>query len=226
MHLEVCQLSKVYPGNRGLLPASFSVNPGELVAIVGPNGAGKSTLLKLLANWLVPDTGEVTVQGIVLRDRLALVRKIGFTPETPNLHEAFSVEYNLAIFARLFGVPPTRVEYLLHEFKLQSFRRSAVRTLSKGLKQRVSIVRSLIADPPILLLDELTAALDFETTREIYRLIQGIHAQGRTVLFSSHSPEEIKFLATRILVLHEGAVVFDGTPDAYFQSSVYPTVYA
>ena len=225
MHLEVRQLSKVYPGNRGLLPASFSVNQGELVAIVGPNGAGKSTLLKLLANWLVPDTGEVTVQGIVLRDRLALVRKIGFTPETPNLHEAFSVEYNLAIFARLFGVPSVRVEALLHEFKLQPFRRSAVRTLSKGLKQRVSIARSLIADPPILLLDELTAALDFETTREIYRLIHGIHAQGRTVLFSSHRPEEIKFLATRILVLHEGAVIFDGTPDAYFQSPVYQTVY-
>jgi len=86
-------------------------------------------------------------------------------------------------------------------------------------------VRSLIADPPILLLDELTAALDFETTREIYRLIHGIHAQGRTVLFSSHRPEEIKFLATRILVLHEGAVIFDGTPDAYFQSPVYQTVY-
>ena len=171
MHIEVHRLSKVYPGNRGLLSASFSVDQGELMAIVGHNGAGKSTLLKLLSSWLVPDSGQVTVQGVELRDRLALVRKIGFVPETPNLHDAFSVDYNLALFARLFGAPASRIEDTLEEFKLRPFRRSAVRTLSKGLKQRVSIGRSLIADPPVLLLDEPTSSLDFETTKDIYRLI-------------------------------------------------------
>ncbi len=225
MHLEIQRLSKVYPGNRGLLPTSFSVDRGELIAIVGHNGAGKSTLLKLLASWLVPDSGQVTVQGTALRDRLALVRKIGFVPETPNLHDAFSVDYNLALWARLFGAPASRVEDTLREFKLIAFRSSAVRTLSKGLKQRVSIGRSLIADPPVLLLDEPTASLDFETTKDIYRLIHRIHGLGKTVLFASHRPEEIKTLATRILVLHEGAVVFDGAPDAYFQSSFYQTLY-
>ena len=225
MHLEIHRLSKVYPGNRGLLPTSFSVDRGELIAIVGHNGAGKSTLLKLLASWLVPDSGQVTVQGTALRDRLALVRKIGFVPETPNLHDAFSVDYNLALWARLFGAPASRVEDTLREFKLIAFRSSAVRTLSKGLKQRVSIGRSLIADPPVLLLDEPTASLDFETTKDIYRLIHRIHGLGKTVLFASHRPEEIKTLATRILVLHEGAVVFDGAPDAYFQSSFYQTLY-
>ena len=226
MHLEVLHLSKVYPGNRGLLSAGFSVDRGELIAIVGHNGAGKSTLLKLLATWLVPDSGQVTVEGVGLRDRLALVRKIGFVPETPNLHDAFSVDYNLALFARLFGVPASHIEDTLQEFKLLPFRRSAVRTLSKGLKQRVSIGRSLLADPPVLLLDEPTSSLDFETTKDIYRLIHGIHAQGKTVLFTSHRPEEIKSLATRIIVLHEGAVVFDGVPDAYFQSSFYQRLYA
>lgn len=225
MHIEVHRLSKVYPGNRGLLPTSFSVDRGELIAIVGHNGAGKSTLLKLLASWLVPDSGQVTVQGIELRDRLALVRKIGFVPETPNLHDFFSVNYNLALFARLFGAPDSRIEDTLQEFKLLPFRRSAVRTLSKGLKQRVSIGRSLIADPPVLLLDEPTSSLDFETTKDIYRLIHRIHALGKTILFTSHRPEEIKSLATRIIVLHEGAVVFDGAPDAYFQSSFYQTLY-
>jgi len=225
MHIEVHRLSKVYPGNRGLLSASFNVDRGELVAIVGHNGAGKSTLLKLLASWLVPDSGQVTVQGIALRDRLVLVRQIGFVPETPNLHDAFSVDYNLALFARLFGAPASRVEDTLEEFKLLPFRRSAVRTLSKGLKQRVSIGRSLIADPPVLLLDEPTSSLDFETTKDIYRLIHRIHALGKTILFTSHRPEEIKSLATRILVLHEGAVVFDGAPGAYFQSTFYQTLY-
>lgn len=225
MHIEIHNLSKIYPGNRGLLATSFSVDRGELIAIVGHNGAGKSTLLKLLASWLIPDSGQVTVQGTELRNRLALVRQIGFVPENPNLHDFFSVNYNLALFARLFGAPPARVEETLQEFKLLPFRHNAVRTLSKGLKQRVSIGRSLIADPPVLLLDEPTSSLDFETTKDIYRLIHRIHALGKTVLFTSHRPEEIKSLATRILVLHEGAVVFDGTPDAYFQSSFYRTLY-
>ena len=225
MHIEVHRLSKVYPGNRGLFPTSFSVDRGELIAIVGHNGAGKSTLLKLLASWLVPDSGQVTVQGIELRDRLALVRKIGFVPETHNLHDVFSVNYNLVLFARLFGAPASSVEDTLQEFKLLPFRRSAVRTLSKGLKQRVSIGRSLIADPPVLLLDEPTSSLDFEATKDIYRLIHRIHELGKTILFTSHRPEEIKTLATRILVLHEGAVVFDGAPDVYFQSSFYKTLY-
>jgi ABC-type multidrug transport system ATPase subunit len=225
MQLEVLHLSKVYSGNRGLLPTSFSVDRGELIAIVGHNGAGKSTLLKLLASWLVPDSGQVTVEGTALRDRLALVRKIGFVPETPNLHDGFSVTYNLMIFARLFGVPISRVEETLQEFKLLPFCRSAVRTLSKGLKQRLSIGRSLLADPPILLLDEPTSALDFETTKDIYCLIRSIQSLGKTILFTSHRPEEIRSLATRILVLHKGSVVFDGAPDLYFQSSFYRTLY-
>ncbi len=224
-HLDIHQLSKVYPGNRGLLGASFSVAQGEVIAIVGHNGAGKSTLLKLIANWLNPDSGRVTVQGVNLRDRLVLVRKVGFVPETPNLHDAFSVDYNLSLFARLFDVPASRVEETLEEFKLHPFRRNAVRTLSKGLKQRVSIGRSLLADPPILLMDEPTSALDFETTKDIYRLIHRIHEQGKTILFTSHRPEEIKSLAARIIVLHEGVVAFDGSPDAYFQSTFYQKLY-
>jgi len=225
MQLDVLHLSKVYPGNRGLLPTSFSVDRGELVAIVGHNGAGKSTLLKLLAGWLVPDSGQVTVEGVGIGDRLAVVRKIGFVPEIPNLHDGFSVEYNLTLFARLFRTPVARVEETLQEFKLLPFRRNAVRTLSKGLKQRLSIGRSLLADPPVLLLDEPTSALDFETTKDIYHLIRRIQSLGTTILFTSHRPEEIRSLATRILVLHEGAVAFDGSPDAYFQSTFYRTLY-
>ena len=226
MQLVVRQLSKVYPGNRGLRPVDLDVECGELVAIVGHNGAGKSTLLKLLANGLVPDHGTFTVGGTPLGDRLQLVRKVGFVPESPNLYDLFSVEYNLAMFARLFACDAARVEEALREFNLLPFRRSAVRTLSKGLKQRVSIGRTLLADPPVLLLDEPTAALDFEMTTEITRLIRRVHANGKTVLFTSHRPEEVKALATRILVLHQGAIVFDGAPDAYFQSDSYERLYA
>lgn len=226
MQLELHQLTKVYSEKRGLLAASFKVEKGELIAIVGHNGAGKSTLLKMLAGWVVPDDGRVSIDGIDLKNRLALVRKIGFVPETPNLFDLFSVEYNLKLFARLFQLPFVRVEETLKEFDLLPFRHNKVQELSKGLKQRVSIGRSLLAEPPLLLFDEPTSGLDFEMTKEIYRLLKKIHASGKTVLFTSHRPEEIKTLATRILLLHQGGLVFDGPPQDYFQSNIHEKLYA
>ncbi|ALP53582.1 hypothetical protein Tel_10800 [Candidatus Tenderia electrophaga] len=226
MHLEVHHLSKLYKENRGLLATGFSVDKGELIAVVGHNGAGKSTLLKLLGGWLVPDGGEVRVDGISLNNRRALVRKIGFVPETPNLFDFFSVEYNLGLFARLFQIPVSRIEGTLREFNLLPFRRNRVQVLSKGLKQRVSIGRSLLADPPLLLFDEPTSGLDFEMTKEIYLLLKNIHASGKTILFTSHRPEDIKTLATRIMVLHQGSLVFDGLPGEYFESRIHQNLYS
>jgi ABC-2 type transport system ATP-binding protein len=225
MSLEVQDLAKVYADKKGLLPTRFKVDHRELLAVVGHNGAGKSTLLKLLGGWLVPDQGRMLLDGIDQNNRSAMVRKIGFVPETPNLFDAFSVEYNLRLFARLFETPFSRVEEILNTFKLLPFRHNPVHVLSRGLKQRVSIGRALLPDPPILLLDEPTAGLDFEMTKEIYKLLKHIHELGKTILFTSHRPEEIKTLATRILVLHQGSVVYDGLPQAYFQSSIYADLY-
>jgi ABC-type multidrug transport system ATPase subunit len=224
--IEVHNLTKVYKERRGLLPTSFEVEKGELIAVIGHNGAGKSTLLKMLAGWLLPDSGEVLVDGINLKNRPALVRKVGFVPETPNLFDFFSVEYNLKLFARLFQSPFIRVEETLKEFNLLPYRHNKVQVLSKGLKQRVSIGRSLLADPPVLLFDEPTAGLDFEMTAEIYRLLQRTHASGKTILFTSHRPEEIKTLATRVIVLHQGSLAFDGPPREYFQSRIHEKLYA
>ena len=226
MLIEVQNLTKVYHGKRGLLPTSFDVEKGELIAIVGHNGAGKSTLLKMLASWIVPDSGKVLVDGINLKNRIALVRKLGFVPETPNLFDFFSVEYNFKLFARLFQIPFARIEEILQEFNLLTYRHNKVQVLSKGLKQRVSIGRSILADPPVLLFDEPTSGLDFEMTKEVYRLLKSTHASGKTILFTSHRPEEIKTLATRIMLLHQGSVVFDGPPQEYFQSKIYENLYA
>ncbi|MDP2128883.1 MAG: ABC transporter ATP-binding protein [Pseudohongiella sp.] len=226
MQLVVENLAKLYDKTRGLAPTSFTVDKGELIAIVGHNGAGKSTLLKMLGSWIVPDDGTVTIGGIELRNRKSVVGKVGFIPEVPNLFDFFSVEYNLKLFARLSHAPMSRVEDILHEFNLQSFRRSKVLSLSKGLKQRVNIGRALLADPPILLLDEPTSGLDFEMTREIYRLLQAMHSVGKTIIFSSHRPEEIKGLATRIMVLHQSQLVFDGPPQEYFKSEIHQKLYA
>lgn len=226
MQLVVQNLAKLYDDNRGLAQTSFEVNKGELIAIVGHNGAGKSTLLKMLASWIVPDEGTVMVDGIDLSNRMALAGKLGFIPEDPNLFEFFSVEYNLKLFARLSRTPLSRVEEILEEFKLIKFRSSKVQTLSKGLKQRVNIGRALLADPTLLILDEPTSGLDFEMTREIYRLLQSMHAAGKTIIFTSHRPEEIKSLATRIMVLHKSKLIFDGAPNEYFESQIHDELYS
>jgi len=225
MQIEIHNLSKIYNERRGLLPAHLDVEKGELIAVIGHNGAGKSTLLKMLANWLIPDSGQVFVDGINLKNRVAVVRKVGFVPETPNLFDFFSVEYNLKIFARLFQVPFLRIDEILQEFALLPFRSNKIQVLSKGLRQRVSIGRALLADPPVLLFDEPTSGVDFEMTKEIYRLLKNFHALGKTIIFTSHRPEEIKTLATRIIVLHQGCVFFDGSPQKYFRSEIHEKLY-
>jgi ABC-type multidrug transport system ATPase subunit len=219
MLIQVEGLSRLFKGNRGLRSVSFSINGPELVAVVGHNGAGKSTLLKLLAGWLIRDCGSVEVQGVSLDERRTLARRIGFVPETPNLFEPFTVEYNLRLFARLLGVPESRVADTLLEFQLQNYRSASVQSLSKGLKQRVSIGRALLADPQLLLFDEPTSGLDFEMTQEMCLLIRSFHAMGKTVLFSSHRQDEIRALAKRILVLCDGSLVFDGSTAEYFAST-------
>ncbi len=173
----------------------------------------------------MPDSGTALVGGCSLRDRQALVRNAGFVPEEPNLFGSFSVEYNLSLFAGLFALPMARVREVMREFGLENFRTGKVQNLSKGLKQRVSIGRSLLPDPPVLLLDEPTSGLDFDMTREVHRLVKKTNLDGKTILFSSHRPEEIRALASRLIVLHRGSVVFDGPPATYFSSPVHQELY-
>ena len=137
----------------------------------------------------------------------------------------FSISFRLNTISNylpvFFRVPFLRIEEILQEFDLLSFRKNKIQVLSKGLRQRVSIGRALLADPPILLFDEPTSGLDFEMTKEIYRIIKDFHSSGKTILFTSHRPEEIKTLATRVIMLHQGNLVFDGSPQEYFQSEIY-----
>lgn len=223
--IEIKNLTKVYNGARGLFPTNFQVQKGELVAIVGHNGAGKSTLLKILSNAHLPDSGSVIIDGISLTDRAKMVRKIGFVSETPNLYDFFTVEYNFKLFAKLFGIDKSRIEEIIKEFNLESFRNTKVQNLSKGLKQRVNIGRSILSDPPIILFDEPTSGLDFEMTKEVFKLLKEFHTAGKTILFTTHRPEEIKNLATRLMVLHQGQVLFDGVPSEYFKSDIHSELY-
>jgi ABC-type multidrug transport system ATPase subunit len=223
--VETRGLTKIYPGGRGLHPLDLKVQRGEFVAIVGHNGAGKSTLLKILAGWIRQDSGEAWISGVSIQDRLMITRKLGFVPETPNLYEQFSVLYNLRLFARLFSVSESRINEVLHEFALEDLRKSKVQTLSKGMRQRVNLSRCLLADPDVLLFDEPSSGLDFEMSKELYRRLGLLHAAGKTILFTSHRPEEVQQHATRMLVLHGGSTVFDGIPCDYFKSQVHQELY-
>ncbi len=225
MQVEACGLSKVYSGGRGLHPFDLKVKRGEFVAIVGHNGAGKSTFLKILAGWIRQDQGTAFISGTPIDDRIQLSRKLAFVAETPNLYDQFSVNYNLQFFAKLFQVAENRVEELIEEFSLTKFRQSKVHTLSKGMKQRVSLARCLLSDPEVLLFDEPSSGLDFEMSKELYRLLRRLHTAGKTILFTSHRPEEVQQHATRMLVLHGGSTVFDGNPKDYFLSQVHQELY-
>lgn len=226
MLIKVTDLAKVYESNRGLAAANFEIRRGESVAIIGHNGAGKSTLLKMLAGWIVADHGDATINNVSLKDRVNLVREIGFVPEIPNLFDQFSLEYNLRFYARLFHLSMSRVEDVMRDFELISFRSKSVQTLSKGMRQRVSFGRSMLTDPAVLLLDEPTSGLDFDMTKDIYRTLKRVHDRGRTILFTSHRPEEVKLLATRIIGLDRGKIVFDGAPEHYFKSKAHEELYS
>jgi ABC-type multidrug transport system ATPase subunit len=225
MTIELHNITKMYHEKRGLLPVTLTIQKGELIAVIGHNGAGKSTLLKLLANWHLPDSGYALIDGINTKQRLAVVRKVGFVPEMPHLFDFFSVEYNLKLFARLLQVPLLRVEEILAEFELLPYRSNKIPVLSKGLRQRVSIGRALLADPPVLLFDEPTSGIDADMTNEFYNMIETFHTSGKTILFTSHRTDEIKKLATRVIMLHQGNLVFDGSPKRYFQSEIHEKLY-
>lgn len=225
MEIAANRLTKVYRGGRGLLPLDLAVERGEFLAIVGHNGAGKSTFLKILAGWIQPDGGDASIGGVSIKNRLAVVRKLGFVPETPNLFEQFSVEHNLRLFTRLFSLNPARIDHILAEFDLEKFRKTKVQALSKGLRQRVSLGRCLLADPEVLLFDEPTSGLDYEMTKELHGRLAEVHLAGKTILFTSHRPEEVKMLATRMVVLHGGEAVYDGPPAKYFESKSHQDLY-
>lgn len=211
MRLEVLDLTRRFGRDRGLQPVSFEVTAGERIAIVGHNGAGKSTLLRLLAGWLVPDQGQVLLDGINLHDhRRQLIHRVGFAPEVPNLYDAFSVQYNLNLFARLLRLSRSRVSDIQDQFGLTAYSRTPAGQLSKGLRQRVNLARALLADPPLVLLDEPISGLDPDARLQAWDMLERLGNEGRAIVFSSHNAEDIASRATRLLVLEEGRLVFDG----------------
>lgn len=207
--LSVSALGKRYEGRsetprQALADVSFEAHRGELIAVLGPNGAGKTTLLSILAGLQRQSSGSVSLRG----------SEVGWAPQEPALYSRLSVAENLELFARLEGVPEPRaaVGRMLEQTGLTPRAGDAVARLSGGNRQRVNVAIGLIADPPVLALDEPSASLDPAQRERLWRFVADLAGAGRTVLFSTHNASEAQRHAGRVLVLAEGRLLFSGTP--------------
>jgi ABC-2 type transport system ATP-binding protein len=204
--LRADRLAKAYGARLALRDVSLDLAHGELVAIVGPNGAGKTTLLQILAGALTPTSGRVAIRP----------PRIGWVPQQPALYLKLTVAENLALFARLEKVPDpdAAVRRMLEQTGLQDRARDQVSTLSGGNVQRVNIAIGLLSDPPVLLLDEPSSALDARQREVLWSFVGSLARAGTTVLYSTHDLGEVARHADRILVLADGEVLFSGVPRA------------
>ena len=203
--MAVRALSKRFGQRTALDGVSFELYPGEVVAIIGPNGAGKTTLLSILAGALEPTEGTIT---------RASDNRFGWVPQEPALYSKLSVAENLRLFARLERVadPEAAVNAMLVQTGLQDRAGEEVGRLSGGNQQRVNIAIGLLCEPPALLLDEPSAALDPRQRERLWEFIAGLAGRGTTIVFSTHNVGEAERYAGRVLVLGDGELLFTGTP--------------
>jgi len=215
--LTAHHLTRRFGGRVAVEDVSFDLAPGEIFALLGPNGAGKTTTLRLLAGLIKPSSGSVSVNGETLRPESAsrLRSRIGFLTEAPGLWDRLTVRQNLSVYARLYGLssPARVVETALDLFDMRPRAEERAAHLSKGLKQRVALARTLLHDPAIILLDEPTAGLDPESARDVRELVLRLRDTRRAVLLSTHNLDEVQRVADRVAVIRSRLVALD-TPAA------------
>jgi len=182
---------------------SLAVDPGEMVAVVGPNGAGKTTLLSLISGLLEPSTGTIEPRGVT----------VGWAPQQQAVYRKLTVAENLRLFARLEHQtdPDGAVRAMLEQTGLADRADEVVEHLSGGNRQRVNVAIALLSEPPLLALDEPTAALDPAQRERLWRFLRERADAGTAVLFVSHNIGEVERWASRVVVLDRGRVLFDGT---------------
>lgn len=211
--IRVEGLRKMYGGVVAVDDVSFSVASGESVALWGHNGAGKTTIVRCLFG-LVSYEGTVTVGGHdARRDGKAARRLMGHVPQELSFFDDLEVSETLAFSARLRGVPPARIDETLETVALSSERTKKVGSLSGGMRQRLAFALALLADPPVLVLDEPTSNLDAASREAMLRLLEELRDPGRSLLLTSHHLEEVGLLADRVITLEEGRAVLECPPD-------------
>ena len=219
--IEASNLSKIFTDKkRGEVRAvdgiSFKCRPGSIFALLGANGAGKTTTLRMLATILTPTSGEATIAGYNVIDEPAKVRsKIGFLSGTTGVYGKLSPREMIEYFGRLYGLEDSvikqRSEHLFDILNMRDFVNGRCDKLSTGQKQKVSIARSIIHEPPVMIFDEPTSGLDVMSSRTIMTFIENCRKQGKTIIYSTHIMSEVERLCDEIGVIHNGQIRAIGT---------------
>ncbi len=216
--IELDRLSKAYGDFVAVRELSLRVAPGEVYALLGANGAGKTTALRCLATLLRPTGGTARIAGHDVREEPAEVRRhLGFLAASMGLYARLTARELLLYFARLDGLPDAAaagaVEEAVRTFSLEPFADRLCGKLSTGQRQRVSIARAVVHDPPALVLDEPTLGLDVLSAEAILRFVERARERGRAVLFSTHQMSEVELVADRVGILAGGRLVAEGTAE-------------
>ena len=203
---------------------SFDAQGGEILGLLGVNGAGKTTTLRMLSTIISPTSGRASIMGHdVVREPAEPRRQLGFYSSTTALYPRLTARETIEFFARINHYPAAslsdRVEELIERFKLSAYADARVEKLSSGMKQKVSIARTLAHDPPVLIFDEPTVGLDVLNALEIHREIAELRDEGKTILFSTHVMSEVEKLCDRIAIIHKGRILISGTLEELREAS-------
>jgi sodium transport system ATP-binding protein len=227
IHVE--HLSKHFSDlRRGTIVAledvSFDVRPGEIFGLLGPNGAGKTTCLRLLSTVLTPTSGIATVAGYNVLTQAPDVRaQIGFMSGNTGIYDRMTAWELVEYFARLYGMEEPLVSQRLEEIfttlQMHEFRDVLGSKMSTGMKQKVSIARTIIHNPPVLIFDEPTTGLDVLVARAVLKAIASLRDQGKCVIFSTHIMREVEKLCDRVAIIHKGRILAAGTTKELLERS-------
>lgn len=210
-------LCKYYGAFTAIEDVSFEVRRGQVVAFLGCNGAGKSTTMKILTGVIAPDRGEARIAGLsVIHNRIEVASRLGYLPENGPLYEEMTPLELLRFFGEARNMEPgrltRRIEELVEKLALGSVLAKPISKLSKGFRQRVGLAQALLHEPDVLIMDEPTSGLDPNQIRDVRRIIREFGEQ-RAILLSTHILQEVEAVADRVVFIHQGRVVFQGTVD-------------
>ena len=216
--LRACGLSKHFSGIRVVKDVDFAIQPGEVVGYLGPNGSGKTTTARMLAGLLDPSSGWVEYGGRHIRDDvIAYRRELGYVPEEPHLYPFLSGREYLELVGRLREMPEKllgmKIEGFLDLFGLSTAADQSIISYSKGMRQKIVISAALLHDPSVLLFDEPETGLDVTTKLVLRHMVRTLAERGKAIMYSSHVLEVVERVCSRVIVLHQGAVVADDSID-------------
>ena len=214
--LEIINLSKTYNTKDAVKNISFKLGKNEIIGILGPNGCGKTTTIGMILSLLKPTTGKVLINGIEIEShRVDLLNELNFISPYIELPKKLTVKQNLEVYGRLYDVKKlkTKIEYLCEKLRLNEFLNKITGELSSGQKNRVSLAKSIINDPTVLLLDEPTASLDPETGDFVRSFLEEYQREKKTsILLASHNMSEVERLCSSVLMMNKGSIIDQGTP--------------